>query len=386
MALSSLHTLIGHPVARIDTPALVIDLDAMQRNLRRMQAFADTHGVRLRPHAKMHKSAWLAQAQMAAGAVGVCVQKVSEAERLLALGVPDVFVTNAFGSLQKYERLAQCFRALQPHKPQISVAVDDVRHIQWLAAAWQAAGITQPVSVFVEIDVGQQRCGVVPGAAAVPLVQAIHQHAALRFGGLQAYHGRAQHVRDAAERQAAIRSAVAAVQATVDALHAAGFAVPLVSGAGTGTFVHEATSGVYGELQAGSYLFMDADYAANQPDPGQPAFEHALFVQTRVMSRQRSTSDDRAVLDAGHKTHAIDSGLPIVWAGHGQPWQTRNGGDEHTVLHGPALPDVGDVVWLVPGHCDPTVNLHDHLIGVRGGLRDGVVERIIAVDARGCVT
>ncbi len=386
MAETSAHSLIGQSATQIDTPALVVDLDAMQRNLRRMQAFADTHGVRLRPHAKMHKSAWLAQAQMAAGAVGVCVQKVSEAERLLTLGVADVYVSNPLGSLQKYERLAACFRAVQAQKPQIAVAVDDLRQVQWLAAAWAAAGIAVPIAVLVEIDVGQQRCGVAPGDAAVPLVRAIAEQPTLRFAGLQAYHGRAQHLRGAADRRAAIEGALAAVRATTAALQAAGFAVPLVTGAGTGTFWHEATSGVYGELQAGSYLFMDADYAANQASPDQPAFEHALFVQTRVMSRQRSATDDRAVLDAGHKTHAIDSGLPTVWSGHSAAWAVSNGGDEHTVLRGPALPDLGDVVWLVPGHCDPTVNLHSHLIGVRGGLRDGVVERIITVDARGCVT
>ena len=170
-------------------------------------------------------------------------------------------------------------------------------------------------------------------------------------------------------------------------IEAAGLPVPLVTGAGTGTLAHEATSGVYGELQAGSFLFMDADYAANEPDTTQPAFEHALFIKTQVIS----THPTHAVCDAGHKSHAIDSGLPLV---HGlapeYALRYANGGDEHGILHaaGPQarLPALGQTLWLIPGHCDPTVNLHDRLLGVRGGLEHGVVERVIGVDARGALT
>jgi D-serine deaminase-like pyridoxal phosphate-dependent protein len=176
------------------------------------------------------------------------------------------------------------------------------------------------------------------------------------------------------------------VQRTQAALQAAGYAVPLVTGAGTGTFGHEAASGVYGELQVGSYLFMDADYASNEPDPAQPQFEHALFVKSQVISCTHTAGDSRAVVDAGHKSHAIDSGLPTVWAGHQADWIFSNGGDEHGILRGTALPALGDTVWLVPGHCDPTVNLHNHMTGVRGGLASGHVEKIIAVDARGALT
>ncbi|MGE0100484.1 MAG: DSD1 family PLP-dependent enzyme, partial [Hydrogenophaga sp.] len=164
-------------------------------------------------------------------------------------------------------------------------------------------------------------------------------------------------------------------------LQAGGFSVPLITGAGTGTFVLEAPSRVWGELQAGSYLFMDADYAQNEPAPQAPVFEHALFVKSQVMSR----SAQHAVCDAGHKSHAIDSGLPAVWFPGGLAY--ANGGDEHGLLRafgpGATLPDLGETIWLVPGHCDPTVNLHDFMVGVRGGLAAGHVERIIAVDARG---
>ena len=180
---------------------------------------------------------------------------------------------------------------------------------------------------------------------------------------------------------------VQAAEHTRDLIESQGLPVPLVTGAGTGTLAHEASSGVFGELQAGSFLFMDADYAKNEPAPGQPVFEHALFIATQVVSAQGT----HAVCDAGHKSHAIDSGLPLV-AGRapGQALHYANGGDEHGLLTcadaGAVLPALGDKLWLVPGHCDPTVNLHDVLLGVRGGLQHGVVERLIRVDARGALT
>ena len=381
-------SLIGLSVAAIDTPSLVVDLDAMERNLARMQSFADAHGVKLRPHAKMHKSAWLAQQQMQAGAVGVCVQKVSEAQVLAELGVSDIYVSNVVPLLQKCERLAQrlCRLPVQnTSKITLSIAVDSLQGIRALAQAWRTHASGQSVRVFIEIDVGQARCGVSPGAAAVPLAHEIAQHPQLEFAGLQAYHGRAQHLRSTPERGAAIASVVRDVQATKQALEAAGFAVPLVTGAGTGSFIHEAASGVFGELQAGSYLFMDADYAGNEVDATAPRFEHALFVKSQVISRHTSAQDNRAVIDAGHKSHAIDSGLPTIWQGHQADWQFFNGGDEHGILRGTHLPEIGDTVWLIPGHCDPTVNLHDAMIGVRGGLSGGKVERVMRVDTRGCV-
>jgi D-serine deaminase-like pyridoxal phosphate-dependent protein len=222
-----------------------------------------------------------------------------------------------------------------------------------------------------------------PGEPALALARAIAPHRALRLAGLHAYHGAAQHQRDPTERQATLARSAQAVRETRDLLIRHGFGPLLVTGAGTGTYALETASGLWGELQAGSYLFMDADYAANRHAPDAPPFEHALFVKSQVVSRQ----GERAVCDAGHKSHAIDSGLPVVWAPAGLSF--ANGGDEHGVLRatapGTALPAIGDTVWLVPGHCDPTVNLHDWLVGVRGGLQDGFVERLIRVDARGAV-
>lgn len=374
---------IGQGVEDIDTPSLVIDLDAMERNLARMAAFARERGLRLRPHAKMHKSAELSRLQMAHGAVGVCVQKTDEALRLAAAGVGDIFISNQVIAPAKLARLAS---AVREGTARFAIAVDSTEGMDRLAAALHGAGVTEAaaVDVFVEIDVGQGRCGVPPGEATLPLVHLIHQHTAMRWAGLQAYHGGAQHRRGAAERADAIAASAQAVRQTLDVLRQHGFDAPLVTGAGTGSLVNEAASGLWGELQAGSYLFMDADYAANQPDPAAPVFEHALFVKAQVMSRRV----DRAICDAGHKSHAIDSGLPQV--AHPAGLVFANGGDEHGVLRtaapGAPLPALGDTVWMIPGHCDPTVNLHDFFVGVRGGLTQGHVERLISIDTRGALT
>jgi len=358
-------------VEDIDTPALVVDLDAMDRNLAAMADFARDHGLRLRPHAKMHKSAWIAQRQVALGAVGVCVQKTSEAEALARAGVRDLFISNEVIDRAKLARVA----ALS-HRVKLAIAVDDALGIERLAACGA------DVDVFVEIDVGHGRCGVAPADAA-DLARRIRD-AGLRFAGLQAYHGRAQHLRGVEERSGAIEAAGAAVRAARAALDAQRIECALVTGAGSGSFVLEAASGLWGELQVGSYVFMDRDYADNESMPGAPRFDHALFVKSQVMSRHA----DRAVVDAGHKSHAIDSGLPRVWGR--DDLEFANGGDEHGILRanrpGAPLPALGETVWLVPGHCDPTVNLHDTMVGVRGGLEQGVVERLIRVDARGALS
>jgi D-serine deaminase-like pyridoxal phosphate-dependent protein len=376
------HALIGQGVAAIDTPALVIDLDAMERNLAHMAAYARAHGLRLRPHAKMHKSAELARLQMAHGAVGVCVQKTDEALALAHAGVTDVYISNEVIAHPKLQRLAEAVRDLPTR---FGITVDSAAGVLRLASALLDADVRgeDRIDVFVEIDVGQGRCGVPPGEPAVDLARLIAQHPVLRFAGLQAYHGGAQHRRDPGERAQAIAEAAWAAALTRERLQAAGFPVPLITGAGTGTFTLETASHVWGELQAGSYLFMDADYARNEAAPQAPVFEHALFVKTQVMSRAAR----HAVCDAGHKSHAIDSGLPAVWSPPGLLF--ANGGDEHGLLRaahpGTPLPALGDTVWLVPGHCDPTVNLHDFMLGVRGGLASGQVERVIRVDARGAL-
>jgi D-serine deaminase-like pyridoxal phosphate-dependent protein len=391
-----LSEMIGKPVHDIDTPALVIDLDAMKRNLGRMAEFAKKHHIRWRPHAKLHKSVLLAKMQIKAGAVGVCVQKTAEAEIMVAGGIHNVYISNQVIAPAKLARVAALTQAVAPHGGQIAIAVDSLEGVIRLAQAMTeartsvrsgAASAATVIDVFVEIDVGQGRCGVAPGAAALTLAQEIRKHPALRFAGLQAYHGKAQHLRSAHERRLAIASAVNAVVMTRQLIEAQGMQAGLVTGSGTGSLVLEAASGVYGELQAGSFMFMDADYAQNERDPAQPQFEQALFIKTQVIS----THSGHAVCDAGHKSHAIDSGLPKVHAFDAQSeLDYVNGGDEHGILRPAAgstrLPGLGQMLWLIPGHCDPTVNLHDVMIGVSGGLRHGVVHRIYPVDARGAMT
>lgn len=387
----ALKDLAGRPVDAIDTPSLVVDLDAMQRNLARMADFAGKHGVRWRPHAKMHKSAAIARLQVQAGAVGVCVQKTAEAEALADGDVRDIYISNEVIAPAKLARVARLAHRLAAQGGQLAIAVDSREGVVRLAHAMdearRTAGQAAVIDVFVEIDVGQGRCGVAPGRAAVDLALELRKHPALRFAGLQAYHGKAQHLRTPAERRDAVSASAADVNFTRRLLEAEGTPVALVTGAGTGSLVCEAASGVWNELQAGSFLFMDADYARNERDPAQPQFEHALFVKSQVIS----VGLQHAVCDAGHKSHAIDSGLPTVHVPEGAPGLVyANGGDEHGILRaaqpGGRLPALGETVWLIPGHCDPTVNLHDHLIGVKGGLQQGRVDRILRVDARGALT
>jgi D-serine deaminase-like pyridoxal phosphate-dependent protein len=385
-----LKRLAGQPVAAIDTPALVVDIDAMQRNLGRMAEFARKHEIRWRPHAKMHKSSALARLQMQAGAVGVCVQKTAEAEAMAAGGVLDVYITNEVVAPAKLARVAQLAHQLAAEGGQLAIAVDSAEGVRRLAQAMderRGGGPAAVIDVFVEIDVGQGRCGVPPGRVAADLALETRKHPALRFAGLQAYHGRAQHLRTPQARRDAITQVVQDVQFTRKLMEQEGVPVPLVTGAGTGSMVCEAASGVFGELQAGSFLFMDADYGANERDPAQPQFENALFVKSQVMS----SGVVHAVCDAGHKSHAIDSGLPkvLVREPTGE-LEYLNGGDEHGILKpvngNERVPLLDETIWLIPGHCDPTVNLHNFLVGVVGGLENGKVDKIIRVDARGALT
>jgi D-serine deaminase-like pyridoxal phosphate-dependent protein len=385
-----LRRLVGQGVVAIDTPALVIDLDAMQRNLSRMAEFARKHEIRWRPHAKMHKSSALARLQMQAGAVGVCVQKTAEAEAMAAGGVTDIYISNEVVAPAKLARVAELAHQLAAEHGKLAIAVDCIEGVRRLANAMndrRRGGVSAVIDVFVEIDVGAARCGVQPGRAALDLAIEIRKHPALRFAGMQAYHGKAQHLRSPLARRDAIAQVVQDVQFTRKLIEKEGIPVDLVTGAGTGSMVCEAASGVFGELQAGSFLFMDADYGANERDAAQPQFEHALFVKSQVMS----SGVLHAVCDAGHKSHAIDSGLPkVVTLEPTGELDYVGASDEHGVLK-PArgnqrVPRLDETIWLVPGHCDPTVNLHSYMIGIVGGLENGKVDKIIRVDARGALT
>jgi D-serine deaminase-like pyridoxal phosphate-dependent protein len=365
---------IGMTLDEVDTPALMIDLDAFERNLRRLADKVRGSGVRLRPHAKTHKCPVIALKQIELGAVGVCVQKVSEAEAMVYGGVRDVLVTNEVVGRQKLRHLMAL-----AHTAHIGVCVDDLSQVAALDAAAAEAGTT--LDVHVEINMGGNRCGVEPGAPALDLARRITQAPHLSFAGLQAYHGSAQHLRTWTERQQAIRGASDKAALTRDLLAANGIPCDNITGAGTGTFEFEVGSGVYTELQCGSYIFMDADYGRNLDADGAAtrAFEPSLFVWATVMSRPRT---EHAIVDAGLKALAFDSGPPTVWDEPAATYERAS--DEHGRLGISAATNrlnLGDKIRLVPGHCDPTVNLYDWYVAVRGDR----VEAVWPITARGAV-
>ena len=362
---------VGMHLSEVDTPALLLDLDAFERNLDRLDASLAGRNVRLRPHAKSHKTPQLALRQIARGAVGVCCQKVSEAEAMVAGGVQNVLVANEVVGRAKLARLAALAK-----RATIGVCVDDLGNVGELEAAAREAG-SRP-DVYVEIDVGAGRCGVAPGEPALAMARAIVLARNLRFAGIHAYHGGAQHLRTPQERSAAIAQAVDKVKTSKAMMEAAGIKVEIVTGAGTGTYMLEATSGVYNELQPGSYVFMDADYGRNLDADGKPVleFDYALTILATVMSRPTA---QRAVVDVGLKAHSVDSGMPTVVGVAGAKYLKAS--DEHGVLDVPHPHSVrlGDRVRLIPGHCDPTVNLYDWMVCIRGER----VEDIWPIAARG---
>lgn len=358
----------------VDTPALLIDLDAFEYNLDRMAALLAPTGAKLRAHAKTHKSPVIAKMQIARGAVGQCVQKVGEAEVLAWGGIDDILVSNEIVGAGKLARLAALARISK-----VAVCADSAAHVEAIAAAAADAGVRLPV--LVEIDVGAGRCGIAAGPEAVALAQRIAASKHLMFGGIQAYHGPAQHKRTVEERRSLIANAVDASRRTVEQLRQQGLDCPIVGGGGTGTFAIEAASGVYNEIQGGSYVFMDADYGRNKDDSGAPisTFRNALFVLSTVMS---VPSRSIAMIDCGHKGVAVDSGMPDVWKRPGIRYTAAS--DEHGKLEVASeseAPKLGEKLRLVPGHCDPTVDRHDWYVGVRGGR----VESVWPVAARGAM-
>lgn len=354
----------GDPLDRVDTPALILDLDAFEANLAALHGYAAARGVRVRAHGKAHRCPGIAARQVAAGAVGICCQKVGEAEGFAAAGIGDILISNEVVADEKLARLARLARSVR-----LGVCVDHPDAVRALALA--CAGQGARVDVLIELDVGQGRCGVAGVDEALALGRAIAAAApSLRLRGLQAYHGSAQHLREPAARAAAIASASARAARVRDALRAAGLGCDEVSGGGTGTFANEAASGVYTEIQPGSYALMDLDYRANALQAGVPVMRQALGVLMSVISVRPS----HAVLDGGLKAVSVDSGPPQARM---PGWRVRGVSDEHTVIEpvgtpsragpgGAATLALGTRCLLDPGHCDPTANLHDWVVACRG--------------------
>jgi D-serine deaminase-like pyridoxal phosphate-dependent protein len=369
--------ILGRPGSRalIDTPALVLDLDALERNIATMAAIARERGMALRPHAKTHKSAAIARLQAAAGAVGQCVAKLSEAEALADKGIGGLLVSAAVPDPAKIARLV----ALRGRSPDLIVVVETPETVDALGAAVAAAGLR--LDVLIDVDVGTHRFGVPTVAAVLALAERIARQPALRFRGLQGYAGHLQAMPDHQERRAASHAALRILADARDALRARGQDCPIVSGGGTGTHDFEHETGVLNELQVGSYLFMDVIYdgVALTPD-GSRRFENALWVQARVLSCQH---DGFATIDAGFKSFATDGPPPRIRAGAPEGSVYERFGDEFGKV---VLPDrsarlpVGTLVECIVPHCDPNVNLFDHYHVVRG---DRLVD-LWRIDARGC--
>jgi 3-hydroxy-D-aspartate aldolase len=364
----------GMDETHIQTPCLVLDLDALERNIKKMGDYANSHGMRHRVHGKMHKSVDVALLQeRLGGSVGVCCQKVSEAEVFARGGIKDVLVSNQVRDPAKIDRLAR----LPKLGARTIVCVDMPDNVADLSAAAVKHGTT--IECLVEIDCGAGRCGVKTTPEVVALAKAIDAAPGLMFSGIQAYQGAMQHMDSYDDRKAKIDVAVAQVKDAVDALKTEGLECVIVGGGGTGSYYFESTSGVYNELQCGSYAFMDADYGRILDKDGkridQGEWENALFILTSVMSHAKP---DKAIVDAGLKAQSVDSGLPVVFGRTDVKYVKCS--DEHGVVEDPqGVLKVNDKLKLVPGHCDPTCNVHDWYVGVR----KGKVEVVWPVSARG---
>lgn len=359
----------GDSLESVATPALLVDLDAFEANLQRMQTLGNQYAVALRPHAKAHKSGAIATAQLALGAIGICCQKLSEAYPFANAGISSIHISNEFVGSDKIAMALHLARHID-----LSICVDHPAQIDAIGHASTAAGTV--ITVLPEIDLGHGRCGVADHDALAKLIDRIARHAGLRFGGLQAYHGGIQHQASWAQRQQDAAISANKVAQYIQYLEARGISCPVITGGGTGTAEFDAASGVFTEIQPGSYVFMDADYGKNQWC-GDAQWRHSLFIASTIMSTAKR---GLAVCDVGLKSVAVDSGLPTVYADDRFSYVSAN--DEHGILRldpNDANDHLGERLLLVPGHCDPTANLYEHYVCIR----DGMVEKLWTIDARG---
>ncbi len=364
----------GMAMNDIQTPCLILNMESFDYNLKRMAKMITPYDVSLRAHAKMHKSIDVARQQMAhGGAIGICCQKVSEAEVFARAGIPDILITNQVCDQKKIERLA----GIVGLGCRLSVCVDDKANIYALSAEAEKQNVH--IHCLVELDCGTGRCGVANAAQVTELAAAINTAEYLIFDGLQAYQGRVQHEPNHHKRKTELDAVIIKVKACLDSLAAAGINCPVVSGGGTGSFPFEASSGIYTEIQCGSYAFMDADYGRIHNQDGdrldQADWKNALFLFTSIMSTAR---DGQAVCDAGLKVQSVDSGMPEIFGRNDISYITCS--DEHGIIQDRQNKlKINDKLRLIPGHCDPTCNLHDWYVCVR----DGVVVDLWPVSARG---
>jgi 3-hydroxy-D-aspartate aldolase len=352
--------LVGRQGSRADlnTPALVLDVDALDRNIATMAGLAASRGVGLRPHAKTHKSVDIARRQLAAGASGVCCAKIGEAGVLAEGGMKGILITSPVAAPRAIERLA----ALAGTADGLMAVVDHPA-----VAARIDAALGTRLDVIIDIDPGIARTGVASPEAAVALAEAIAGLPNLRYRGVQFYCGRQQHIEAYADRRAAIEERTAYLQTVIAALVAAGHPPEIVTGSGTGTHRIDLDLGVFTELQAGSYVFMDKQYLdCDLTGDGAVPFETSLGVDARVVSANHS---GLVTIDAGYKSLSTDGGVAVVRRGAPESAFFAFMGDEHAALILPGIGEAlapGDPVTLTVPHCDPTVNLYDHYHVVEG--------------------
>ena len=340
-----------HVLADIPTPALLVDVAALDRNIRRMAVFFADGPCKLRPHFKAHKTPEIARRQLAAGSCsGITCATVAEAEAVASL-CGEVLIANEVVGPGKGDRVAALARGID-----ITVAVDSPAGLDEIARAARHAGVV--VGVLVDVNVGQGRCGVMPGADALALARRVTDSGSVELRGLMGYEGHLQPVRSRAEREARTREAMRSLVETARLLLASGLRCTVVSAGGTGTYDISGRIEGITEIQAGSYALMDTDYAGI----GLP-FEHAIAVVGTVISRP---TRDRCVADCGHKSIAKDHGNPVVKGVDGAAVTALN--DEHAViaLQPGASFEIGDRIRLLPSHVDPTVNLHDVFFAMDG--------------------
>lgn len=368
--------LIGQQGSRADlnTPVLILDVEALDRNIQRMAALAAHHGAALRPHAKTHKSVDIAKRQIAAGAAGVCCAKIGEAEALTEGGIAGILITSPVAAPAAIGRLAM----LAAHAEGLMAVIDNPGVAARIETALASAETS--LDVVIDIDPGIARTGAASSAAAIVLAQAIAASPSLNYRGVQFYCGSQQHIENYAERRAAIVERTAYLEQVIAALADAGFAPEIVTGSGTGTHRIDLDLGVFTELQAGSYIFMDKQYLdCDIADGPEPPFEVALAVDARVVSANHS---GLVTIDAGYKSLSTDGGSAAVQRGAPETAFFAFMGDEHAALIAPDIGthmQPGDPVSLTVPHCDPTVNLYDHYHVVAG---DTLID-IWPVTARG---
>lgn len=333
-------------ITDIDTPALLLDLDRLERNLDAMAALARERGLVLRPHSKTHKSPRIARMQIDRGAAGICCGKLGEAEVMAAAGIDDILITTEIVGRRKIERLVALAQ-----QATIAIVVDNAENASHLSAAAVAAGIR--LRCFIDVDVGQHRTGIAPGEPARALAAVVGKEPGLLFAGLQGYDGHLQHVASRAERVAENQRAMGALVESARMIEGYGMPVGLLTTGGSGTAEFVATPGFRLEIQPGSYTVMDAQYAGIEG----VTYEHALSILATVIS----VHDDRVIVDAGHKAASGDQGPPAVIGAHAT---YTAAGDEHGTVRGAHFP-LGTKVQLLPGHCDPTINLYDEFVVTR---------------------